>query len=432
MNSPSNWLLHCPAPRSGSIAEGYYNAGPMGADDRRGPTGEDTKIQIVTGAAEADFDRYLQELKDSGIAFYMENRIEPDRFCAFHREGKNYHVRWCARRGEIRVAEEPAYVSVKDFGYRADGDRKAVLYQYGLYYDPDNHMTEKTANCGMLYVIRLCDNSLFLMDGGFLLQWNEEAMEGLWQFLRRITDTPEDGTVRISCWYFTHTHADHIDGCVKLLNRHHDQIALERLMFNFPLYSALGGYEPSAYYVREQMGKWYPGVRYLKLHTGQKFTLADMELEVYYTQEDAVLPEAITRFPMRDGNCMSSILKLTVGGKTAMMLGDTNIETEAWLVENSDPSAWKADLVQLAHHCFNYLDTLYEWIGAPVILVPNSWGGAHQPENEPKLRGALKYMQKNQIWYEGGGTDGFTAEADGWKHVEHAPLVGGEYDGSGY
>ena len=64
MNNPSNWLLHCPAPRSGSIAEGYYNAGPMGADDRRGPTGEDTKIQIVTGAAEADFDRYLQELKD--------------------------------------------------------------------------------------------------------------------------------------------------------------------------------------------------------------------------------------------------------------------------------------------------------------------------------------------------------------------------------
>ena len=432
MSDSSNWRLRCPVPRCGSIAEGFYNAGPMAADDRCGPTAEDTKIQIVTGVTEADFEQYLQDLKEKGISFYLENRIGPDRFCAFLLENQNYHVRLCAKRGEIRVAEEPAHVSVKDFGYRAAGEGKTTLYQYGLYYDPDNNMTEKTANCGMLYIIRLCDNSLFMMDGGFLLQWNEEAIEGLWQFLRRITGTGEEGNVRISCWYFTHTHADHIDGCVKLLNRHHEQIVLERLMFNFPLYSALGGYEPSAYYLRQQAAQWYPKVRWLKLHTGQKFFLADMEIEVFYTQEDAVLPENITQFPMRDGNCMSAVIKLTVNGKTAMLLGDTNIETEAWLAQNSEPAVWKSDLVQLAHHCFNYLDTLYSWIEAPAILVPNSWGGAHQPENEPKLNGALKYMAGDQIWYEGGGTDGFTAEADGWKHMAHYPLIGGEYDGSGY
>ena len=28
--------------------------------------------------------------------------------------------------------------------------------------------------------------------------------------------------------------------------------------------------------------------------------------------------------------------------------------------------------------------------------------------------------------------DGFTAEEDGWKHIAHYPVVGGEYDGSGY
>ena len=432
MNKTAKWLLGCPQPEGGLLAEGFYNAGPMFADDRQGPTEEDTHIQILTGAAEADFDAYVARLREAGIRGHLENRLGADRFFAFQMGDKDYHVSWFARRNQIRVAEGPAWVSLKDFGYRAEGEHTTTFYQYGLYYDPDNNMTPKTANCGMLYAIRLSDNSLFMIDGGFYLQWNEEAAEGLWQFLRHITGTPENGTVRISAWYFTHTHADHIDGCVKLLNRHHDQIKVERMLFNFPLYSALGGYEPSRYYVGEQLNKWYPEVKVLKLHTGQKFCLADMQVEVLYTQEDAVTTEEITKFPMRDGNCMSSILKLTINGKTIMMLGDTNIESEEFLTKYTCREIWKSDMVQLAHHCFNFLDTLYEWIEAPAILVPNSYGGAHQPENVAKLEGALKYMKDGQIWYEGGGTDGFITTETGWKHVAHYPLTGGEYDGSGY
>ncbi len=432
MNTPSKWLLDCPQPKCGTLAEGFYNAGPMFADDRQGPTQEDTHIQIITGASQADFDAYVAELKASGIPGHLEHRLGADRFFAFQLGAKDYHVSWFAGRNQLRIAQGPAWVSVKDFGYRTKGEYTTTFYQYGLYYDPDNNMTPKTANCGMLYVIRLSDNSLFMIDGGFYLQWNEEAAEGLWQFLRHITDTPENGTVRISGWYFTHTHADHIDGCVKLLNRHHEQIVIERMLFNFPLYSVLGGYEPSKFYVGEQLAKWYPDVKVLKLHTGQKFTLADMQVEVLYTQEDAVTTEAITRFPMRDGNCMSSILKLTIGSKTIMMLGDTNIESEAFLTQYTSREIWKSDMVQLAHHCFNFLDTLYEWIDAPAIVVPNSWGGAHRAENVAKLEGALKYMKDDQIWYEGGGTDGFVATETGWKHAVHYPLIGGEYDGSGY
>ena len=115
-----------------------------------------------------------------------------------------------------------------------------------------------------------------------------------------------------------------------------------------------------------------------------------------------------------------------------MLLGDTNIETEALLAKYSDKTLWKADMVQLAHHCFNFLDTLYEWIAAPVVIVPNSYGGAHQSENVAKLAGAEKYMKDNQIYYEGSGTYGFIATADGWKQVEFYPLVGGEYDFSGF
>lgn len=431
MNAQNAWILSCPAPQSGRIVEGFYNAGPIIADDRNGPTPEDTKIQIVAEVSLQDYENYLSQLMAEGGNVYLENQIADDRFFAYEHDGKNYHVRFCAKRGEIRVAEEPDYVSPTGFGYKVDGPEQTTLYQYGLYYDPDNNMTPTTCNCGMLYIIRLSDNSLFMMDGGFYRQWKDSSVDALMKFMRQITGTPEGGTVRISAWYFTHTHADHIDGCAKLLRKYHENIVIERLLYNFPHYDALGGYEPSIFYVKEQVAQWYPTAKFLKLHAGQKFDLADMAVEVFYTQEDAISEGNMSKFPLRDGNCMSSILKLTIGGKTVMLLGDTNIEAEAWIAENSAPGPWKSDMVQLAHHCFNYLDTLYAWIEAPVLLVPNSYGGAHQPENTPKLIGAEKFA-KDGVWYEGGGTDGFIATENGWKHIANFPLVGGEFDGTDY
>ena len=88
--------------------------------------------------------------------------------------------------------------------------------------------------------------------------------------------------------------------------------------------------------------------------------------------------------------------------------------------------------MQVAHHCFNYLDTLYEWIAAPAAVVPNSFGGAHQPENKPKLAAVLKHIEEGKIWYEGGGTDALIPAKEGWVLAEHYGLIGGEYDFSGY
>ena len=429
MQHEALWILNCPAPTFGRIAPGHYNCGPMLADDRQGITHEDDRMQIVSGVTGDDFENYVAALKTAGGEKLLRSQIGQDKSLSCTLDGRTIHVIFFAKRQELRVIEDPSSCPLADFGYEARGDRQTVLYQYGLYYDPDNNMTTRTANCGMLYIIRLSDNSLFMIDGGFILQWNEEAIEGLWQFMRKITGSEK---VRISAWYFTHTHADHIDGCVKLLNRHHADIALERVFCNFPHYQALGGYEISFFLFKEQLKKWYPQAKALKIHTGQRFSLADVDIEVFFTHEDGVKKEDITRFPFRDGNCMSAILKLTFGSKTLMLLGDTNLESEAVLATYSDPGAWKADLVQVAHHCFNYLDTLYEWIAAPAAIVPNNYGGAHQPENAPKLAAVLKHIEDGKIWYEGGGTDGLIPTEEGWVLAEHYDLVGGEYDFSGY
>lgn len=433
MNKENMWVLGCPTPNCGELAKGYYNAGAMLADDRNGVTEEDSKMQIISNVVEMDFDNYINLLKDKGIKGYLEHELGKDKFFAFDYEGNYYHVSYIAKRGEIRVVEDKSSTSLNEFGYHKLGQEKTTIYQYGLYYDPENHVTDKTVNCGMLYIIKLSDNSLFMIDGGHIRQWNEEAIEGLWQFLLKITNTKEDGIIRISGWYFTHAHDDHLNGCTKLLNRYHEQIILERVMYNFPCYALSTGYVLSTFDMKEIISKLYPQTKLLKLHTGQKFDIADMTVEVFYTHEDAAKKEELSKIHLGDSNCTSTILKLTIDGKTVMMLGDTNVETEEIIKKYSVKEIWKSDMVQVAHHCFNYLNTLYEWICAPVAILPNSYFAAHtENDNLPKLNSILKYVKDNQIYYEGEGTDAFVVTEEGWKQIECTPLIGGEYDYSGY
>ena len=74
MNALNAWILGCPAPKNGRIVEGFYNAGPIIADDRNGPTPEDTRIQIVADITEADYKQYILDLKAAGHAGYLENQ----------------------------------------------------------------------------------------------------------------------------------------------------------------------------------------------------------------------------------------------------------------------------------------------------------------------------------------------------------------------
>lgn len=424
------WIFSIPAPESGNVIEGYYNAGPMLANDFGGFTAEDSRMQIVTGVCVEDYRAYIAALANAGYEIEGENSLGSNLFA----ECGNFHISFFEKRGEIRVIEDKVKTPLSKFGYCAKGEGKTTIYQYGLHYDCQNRCTPTTVNCGMLYVIKLSDNSLFMIDGGHILQWNEEAAEGLWNFILKITNTPAEGKVRIAAWYFTHAHDDHANGCTKLLNRHGDRIELERVMFNMPSYSVVrGSYSSSIADMKKIVAEKYPDAMLLKVHSGQKFTLADAEFEFYYAHEDAVEANNISVFPPRDFNCTSSILRFTSGGSSVMFLGDTNVETEAILARITDKEIWKADFVQVAHHCFNYLDTLYEWIDAPLAMLPNSYFGGHTPENTPKLAGVIKHLSsEDNIYYEGEATDGFEVIDGKWQHVSSEPVVGGEYDGSGY
>ena len=435
------WVLSCPSPRVGSLAEGFYNSGSGLADDVRKETDEYSRMQLLSDVSEADFTAYVEEMKAAGYTQILDNTLGKNRYAAFEKDGLSYHVAYMDTNKEIRVSEDRAGVSLKEFAYDTKGDKQTVIYQYGLYYDPNNQVTNKTVNCGMLYVIRLSDNSLVLVDGGHLHQSSNEAMEGLVSFLHEITGTEKGETIRIAAWYMTHAHGDHVTGMAKLVKRYHDEIALERVMYNIPSYQVRSaGYDDNTTTTKAMIRQYFPKAKFLKLHAGQKFTLSDVGFEVLFTHEDAVgidqFAEAAknggkVQFPLSDYNCTSAILRLNIDGKTVLLLGDTNVEAEAVMKKTFPATVWKSDAVQVAHHCFNYLNSLYPMIAAPVVLMPNSYFGSHTPENLPKLETILKYMENDQIYYEGSGTVGLAVVDGKLTVVYEADLVGGEYDFSG-
>ena len=436
-----DWVLTCPSPVGGTLLKGFYNSGSGLADDTITETNEFSKMQVLVGAAEADYTAYLNLLKDAGYAQIMDNTIGVNQYAEFTKDGLVYHVAFMAGDGELRVSEDRAGVPLSEFAYDTKGDKQTVLYQYGLYYDPDNDVTDHSVNCGMMYIVRLSDNRLVLVDGGHLTQASEEFMEGLVNFLHEITDTKKGETINVAAWYMTHAHGDHVTVMAKLCNRYHDEVALERVMFNIPSYQVRSnGYDGNTTTVKAMIRKYYPDVKFLKFHSGQRFNLSDLGIEVLYTHEDAIgtaqfeaalASEKAVTFDIRDYNSSSSVIRFTIDGKTFILLGDISSGAEAVIAKNFSAEVLHSDAMQAAHHCFNYLRVLYPLIAAPTVMMPNSYYACHREENLPKLGILLPFVENDQIYYESDGTVGFAVVDGQWKKIFEAPLIGGEYDFSG-
>ena len=347
-----NQVITCPMPDDGIIAKGFYNAGPMLKDDTNGPTDEDSRMQVVCNVNKDDFAKYVNKIKSSDARVYLENTFGSDGCIGFEYNSIPYHAMFSAKRNDIRIIEDPSSLPLDKFAYSDTGDRKTLFYAYALYYDPANRCEINTVNCGMVYIVRLSDGSLFVVDGGYVFQHSKEANEALFKFMYDLADKQEDGKIRISCWYFTHGHDDHTDGCTRVLDRFHDKINLERVMHGFQSRSLCRGFSPSYLDMKEAVQEYYPNVKKLKIHTGQKFSLSDMTVEVIYAAEDVISADAFDVMPLRDFNATSTIIKLTINGQRLMLLGDTSAETE---ITSVLPESGGEQMRSKSVHCIRFM-----------------------------------------------------------------------------
>ncbi len=243
---------------------------------------------------------------------------------------------------------------------------------------------------GMGYVITLEDGRLVIFDGGGVNSQQGTEHEDLWRILsktnERITGTPTSASnpVRIAAWVITHSHWDHYQAFLSLLDKYGSTGALRihYLLGNFPSKSAIYRVAEDGIllmgkdgYLQNRANKVMDGFQIVKVHAGQKFYLANLEIEVLttfedlnpariYTQNDT---NTVLRFTMHTTNEQGVRVGEPV---TSLWLGDSNALQSRYMCAMFGDYL-KSDMVQLAHHGnVGCEKDLYTCVSAKVLWFP--------------------------------------------------------------
>ena len=429
------------------------------------------KLLMVTDTTAADFIAYADALKADGFTV-TPHATDTDTVLSYwvsSAEDRMYMYYTPSTRQARFILDRFDNVPLEDFAYTYDKqeDDNTTFYMYGLKmhphginigetYPPESEVAfyerypelrckiglkqETYKNCGAMYVIKLADNSVMIIDGGEHRSMCVEQAIYFNNFLHRITNTPIGEKVRISCWFITHPHGDHMTGFVRFMNGFHDYYELERVTFNMEGESFGFG----------ALKSWYPNMRYHRLHTGEHFTLADMQIDVLFTLEDLIRPGSMLcecwreglepeKIPLRrDENNTSAILRLTIDGRTVLITGDTAKQSNIVLLRNyekDDYAALRADILQIPHHAWNNLPDLYRAARPQYSVFNQSKGGAQrgiygQAMNTYRAVEEATVGGLSNMYFAGDETVGFEVKDGAFEIVFRDIAVGYAWDGS--
>lgn len=384
-------------------------------------------VRAVTETDEAAFLAYLAAVRTVGYQTVFEHEIEGNLIAELTGNGHLLHAVYTPGDSTARFCCDAVSEGIDTFGYQTEPKPgKTEIYQFGLYYTVMR--VGFTCDCGMCYLIKLSDNALFFVDGGHYSQATEEATEALWTLMHEITGTPMGGVIRIAGFFCTHAHSDHMDMFSRLLRLHHEEIKLERVMFNF-VADEVSPICTESFLLIHRIRKYYPEVRFRKLHMGDMFTLADARFEVLQTHEDSIGAagnEIIGAF-----NDTSTVLKVTFDGRSFLILGDIDNGAEDVLLRHYTAATLHTDIVQCAHHVFNKLERLYDVIDADWALVPQG-ERVRTNHDAPKYEVIARTVPYDNFLFSNQFTDGLrvNAETGEVEHHYHVPQIGGVYDGA--
>ena len=226
---------------------------------------------------------------------------------------------------------------------------ESLLTNVGLYYDAsvDANGYALTGINGMSFVYRLCDGSFIIIDGGFSGTGNADRLYSI------LEKQANNGEIVIAAWIFSHDHDDHVGLFHSFSTKYHDQITVEKFIYNFP--SAEQSTDGDAdRFVTPTIAQYYPDAVVHKAHTGHVYYIRNAIVNILFAM-DAYEPLPLSGTVANGDhecnyNCSSMIMQIEVEGVTTMFLGDCqNMET-AVLRDMYDESVFKSTIVQAAHH----------------------------------------------------------------------------------
>ncbi|MBE6629367.1 MAG: hypothetical protein E7624_00775 [Ruminococcaceae bacterium] len=376
-----NWMMDFPKPEGEGIE--LYNT--MDAADN--------SLQFVytgSGVNATSYREYCDTLLDNGYTVLMENEIEDSLFTTFVNNEKKHslYVAYNAFKHKDEFGAYDNYYSKTKTGDKDFYDFDAcfrivsspVEHEYVTF--PERKLLSKptytkvtdsavstmplyNSAVGLMHIVTLEDGSFVVFDSGTVNQNGTEHQQ-LWNTLSSMHEKiwgqapSASKPVRIAAWVVTHAHGDHYIAFEKMLEwlkntSKGNQLKIDYLLGNYP--SKAGAYHLGgvAYFdqgiIQNFQSDAASGFKFIKVHTGQKYYLANLEIEVLTTWDDLNPRMSYT------DNDTNTVLRFALSNAdapnaepvTQIWTGDANRWQSRWMCAMYGDYL-KAEMVSVAHH----------------------------------------------------------------------------------
>ncbi len=190
-------------------------------------------------------------------------------------------------------------------------------------------------------VITTNDGKVIVIDGGY--SWDAE---NLLQYLRTVTGTE---CPCVDAWFLSHAHNDHICAFEEIIEHAPDAVKIGAIYCNFPsiqYFSRIPGETDND--AVETLRRFFcllPNFadKLVWVFKGDTYNVGDAHFEVLFTPDQTITDDLC--------NNSSVVLKMTLGGKTTLFLGDCGETAGKRLVSlYGDGDVLCCDICQMAHH----------------------------------------------------------------------------------
>ena len=321
-------------------------------------SGEGSYILTFEGAKGTDLNTYVNALIKEGFTEYANKAIEGNRYYTFVKDKYIVNV---MHAGRLRIiaestdttalptkAEQNVYTPVEGLA--------TTLTQIGIA-DGDPATSVDYYN-GMSYVMRLCDGSFIVIDGGHA---TEECAARLYNTMKKQSPTDD---ITIAAWIFTHAHYDHVGTFQTFTSVYGDKVNIEAIIMNIPGEEQRNGIADERSGVKKSISQYCGESTVIKAHPGQVFNIKNAVVTMLYTFD-------INDTDLTDYNNVSLVFTVEAEGVKALFLGDYS-EQGVTLLNRYGQATLECDIVQVSHHGFGGMNNnLYVTAKPKYAFIPN-------------------------------------------------------------
>lgn len=429
----NEFLKELGVPAVGNVCGEPINCGAGLEIESENGSSEDSYMLILSDVSESDYREFLRTIPSTGRKETFHRERSGNIFREFSGAGKTLvYTYYTADKREARIILDAVSSPVCEYNDTEDDIRgDTALMQFALKYG--KMVRYHSCDCGMFYALRLRDNSVIIVDGGEIEQATEDACDEIMCRLRDLTNTKEGEKIRISAWFCTHNHDDHMDVFVKLLGRERETLVLERVFYNFASRTILDYDNTCTDRMKKRIKEVAPNARHLKLHTGQIIKFPDATFEVLSTHEDILpnttSPRAANGTVYRGMNETTTIVQITFDDSSVIFLGDAEETNGEALISLYGKNSLYCTYLQCAHHLINDDRNIYGNVKAKNLLVPQCRYIAVTTERE-NTSFLTALFGEEHMYYAGDCTHVFTVR-NGEPSLSYFEQKGYVYDNSG-